>query len=177
MSVRLFGEKIIEHKGTEATEVTPQKITWFTNGKTAQSTSGDVYHTVALEDLPQMNFEVAVSVGDGHDPHMLGYYKTWPTNNTVYPFDVNIDYIHFQKFLCADNIALDETNRTTPIDNTTIAQYVYEYVKLGKGVGLSPRFVAGDQLSVRAKQYVELLPGFEVANGADLYIDVHECDR
>jgi hypothetical protein len=39
-----------------------------------------------------------------------------------------------------------------------------------------PRIAASDgPISIRASEFVELLPGFEIAVGGQLYIDVHDC--
>jgi len=37
------------------------------------------------------------------------------------------------------------------------------------------RINSEDHVVLRAREYVELLPGFEVALGGEFYADVHEC--
>jgi len=162
---------------TMTIEVTPQRITWYMNGSTIQSTAGNVYHTNSLQNLPTLEFGFAVSVGDHHDPHNTGAYATLPNAQTIFPFEAKIDYFRYEKYSCSNGVIKDESFTGTPFPNNDISDFIYKVVSLGEGLGGTPRFVIGDNLSVRATDYIELLPGFEVAVGAELYADVHECDN
>lgn len=161
---------------TMTIEVTPQKITWYMNGRTLQSTTGDAYHTEACNKLPTMEFGFAVSVGDHHDPNFNNVKITWPDANSIFPFEVDIDYFRFQKFKCNAGTSMDESTGNR-FPNTQMADFVYQNISIADdGVG-GARITNGENVSLRAVEYIELLPGFEVELGGELYADVHECDN
>ena len=158
-------------------EVTPQKLTWYRNGKTIQSTTGDEYHTNSLQNLPTMEFGFAVSVGDDHNPHITqNSGRIFPDSNTVFPFQVDIDYFRFYKFRCQDTTIKDESGGAR-FTNANISFYLYKEIHIADDGQGGARIKAGERITLRAKDEIELLPGFEVEIGGDLYADVHSCDN
>jgi hypothetical protein len=58
-----------------------------------------------------------------------------------------------------------------------MADFVYQNISIADdGMG-GARITNGENVSLRAVEYIELLPGFEVELGGELYADVHECDN
>jgi hypothetical protein len=168
---------------TMSCEVTPQKITWYMDGKYLQSTVGQRNVEASLPFLPKMSHIIGLHSPEGFDSDLSG--SKWNDTimpSTVLPYTAEIDYLRFNKFTC--DVTADRIENTTgpmPVLYTfaDLSGAVYRRVALAPytmAPGTPPRLTASDgPLIIRAAEYAELLPGFEVEMGGELYIDVHDC--
>lgn len=100
-----------------------------------------------------------------------------PTANTVFPFIANIDYFRFQKFKYNPMSMSESLSSSFRYPNQDIAEFVYRDISIGDDGSGGARIINGEVISLRAVDFIELLPGFEVELGGELYADVHECDK
>lgn len=161
---------------TMSCEVTPQKITWYMDGKYLQSTVGNTKVEETLQDLPYWNMEIFNTTPEGFDADYKDNIPDLPKNTTMFPYISEIDFVRYYKFNCAATVNRDESKSNGPLDNASLSNNVYGIVKLEGGTGNSPRIKHNESITVRAVKYIELLPGFEVALGGEFYADVHECN-
>lgn len=163
---------------TMSCEVTPEKVTWYMDGMYLQSTVGQTNLEETLGDLPYMPMTFGIAAREGFDPNLSGGIRDDTiTNNTVLPYEVEIDYVRFYRFMDRSSISRIESNATVYL-LPDMSDAVYEAVAIGPGSTSGSR-VNGSTgpLVLRAEQYIELLPGFEVAVGGELYADVHQPNR
>jgi len=52
---------------------------------------------------------------------------------------------------------------------------VYNSIAIGENSSGGARINNGDKVNLRATQFVELLPGFEVELGGEFFADTHDC--
>ena len=81
-------------------EVTPQKITWYMDGKYLQSTTGDWDVIPTLSNLPYWNMELVVASVPGQNADLDRTLVDNPDAFTVFPYTVEIDYIRYHRFIC-----------------------------------------------------------------------------
>ena len=157
-------------------EVTPQKITWYMDGKWLQSTTGNWGMIKALPLLPYWQMEIGIATVPGHNADLNDKAEDKPSQYTAFPYIIEIDYVRYYKFACDD---LTTKNEDASISlNYPIAELedkVYKSIAIGNACSSTPRVLNGMNVSLRAVDYVELLPGFEVEIGGEFYADAHDC--
>jgi hypothetical protein len=160
---------------TLSCEVTPQRITWYMDGIYLQSTSGDTDVEETLGDIPLWNMEIFNQAKEGFEADYMPLVPDVPSTTTLFPYVSEMDFVRYYKFNCRDGVNRDEFINGGPFVNTDISDSVYGRIRLGLGTGSVPRIQKGEDVTMRAAEYVELLPGFEVEIGGQFYADVHEC--
>jgi beta-glucanase (GH16 family) len=170
---------------TMSCEVTPQKITWYMDGHYLQSTVGQRNVESSLPDLPYMPMTLGLHTPEGFDPDTSG--TRWDDTikqNTLLPYEAVIDYLRFYRYTCGTDINRLENNSIVSPSSfqfTNLTDKVYGQIAIGPiqppvGSIPAPRISASDPpIVLRAAEFIELLPGFEVAIGGEFYADVHNC--
>jgi beta-glucanase (GH16 family) len=165
----------VEGFHTMSCEVTPQKITWYMDGVYLQSTAGETDVEETLADIPLWNMEIFNQAIEGFEADYMLSVPDVPNSTTLFPYVSEMDFVRYYKFNCNDAVDRDELLNGGPFINANISDNVYGTIKLGLGTGGARRIQNGDDVTVRAVESVELLPGFEVEIGGEFYADVHEC--
>jgi hypothetical protein len=171
---------------TMSCEVTPQKITWYMDGKYLQSTTGSWDEIATLPDIPYLYMEIGMATHEGFNADLVKSNNLPcgdpPTIHTQLPYTVEMDYVRYYKFKCDDGQNRTEVpNLGITFGDQDIQNSVYKSISIGNGVGASPRLSVNDanpdndNMTLRAVEGIELLPGFEVELGAEFYADSHEC--
>jgi hypothetical protein len=159
-------------------EVTPQKITWYMDGKYLQSTTGDWDVIPTLSNLPYWNMELVIATVPGQNADLNDMLEDKPDAFTVFPYEVEIDYIRYHKFICgAGHSRIEDPSLGMTFPFTDLEDMVYDDIAIGEPIGGGARISSADNVSLRAANGVELLPGFEVELGGELYVDAHECGQ
>ncbi|MFT5056818.1 MAG: hypothetical protein ACI80H_001538, partial [Pseudoalteromonas distincta] len=157
-------------------EVTPQKITWYMDGKYLQSTTGDLETIATLENLPHWNMELGIATVPGQNADLNDALEDKPDYHTVFPYTVEIDYVRYHRFTCgAGQSRIEQPALGINFPFADLEARVYDDIAVGEPIGGGPRVTSSDNVSLRAANGVELLPGFEVELGGELYADAHEC--
>jgi len=88
------------------------------------------------------------------------------TSNSVFPNYMYVDQANVYQLKCDKNTVVNEIS-----DFNTYCYAVKKSISLG-GATTIP---AGSNISLRATDFIELKPGFEVPLGAELYLDINPC--
>jgi len=135
---------------TYAIEWNSKKITWFVDGKTIRTLNN---HNIIDH--------VRIILGSGikNAPQAPPFVDYW-----------YVDYVKVYdlKYDCANNASITNT--------TQLANYDYK-VKNSITLSGANTIQAGDNVCLRAVNSIELLDGFEVPPGAELYLDNTPCDK
>lgn len=92
-----------------------------------------------------------------------------PGPSTVFPFKLMVDYVKVYK------LKLDCSNSVMPADfnYSTFDHTVKKSITLGQQTG---QMQPGQSIALRARDFVQMVDGFEVPIGADFYANNYECD-
>ena len=101
---------------------------------------------------------------------ILGIGLIWwapPNSTTVFPAKMEVDYVKVWKLECDGKVVNEISNYNT-----------FNYA-VKKSISLSgiSSLTAGEDVSLRATDFIELNAGFEVPAGAELYLDINPCDE
>jgi hypothetical protein len=84
----------------------------------------------------------------------------------------------YHKFICgAGQSRIEDPSLGMTFQFTDLEDMVYDDIAIGEPIGGGDRISSKDNVSLRAANGVELLPGFEVELGGELYVDSHECGQ
>ena len=141
---------------TYALEWNYDRITWYIDNKairTIQNRGGNIYNPIIARPV---KFIMGISVDSKNSPQRTPYFEE----------KMYVDYIRSYQLKC---------DKTTPVNE--IANFnTYDY-KVKKSITLSgaTTIPANSNITLRATDFIELKPGFEVPTGRELYLDVSPC--
>ena len=140
---------------TYAIEWDANRIVWYLDGKairTSKNAQLDNYNHSIIDPVI-LNFNVGIR-GDN-------------INNSGFTTEfMQIDYVKVYSLKC------DKNTVVTQIPNFNTYDYA---VKKSISLGSNTTMPAGSNITLRATDFIELKPGFEVQIGRQLYLDVSPC--
>ena len=134
-----------------AIEWDPVKIIWYVDDTPIRTT-----YNHGIMDSVRLIMNVAI-VSDG---------QYWPETTPYFARHMLVDYVKTYSLSC------NEQETVYEIPDFSVYDYsVKKYIKLGSGTTIP----SGTNICLRARNYIELLPGFEVPAEGRLYLDVSPC--
>jgi len=133
-----------------------EKIVWYVDGKvirTLVNRGDNIYYPIIVD-------PVKIIIGIALDKKRLP-----PTSPTFREY-MYVDYVRVYSLQCDKNTVINE------IANFNTYNYA---VKKSITMSNATTIPAGSNISLRATDFIELKPGFEVPAGRELYLDVTPC--
>ncbi len=134
-----------------AIEWDPVKIIWYVDDTPIRTT-----YNHGIMDSVRLIMNVAI-VSDG---------QYWPETTPYFARHMLVDYVKVYGLKCDKHTIINEIPDFSAYDYK-----VKKSITLGSGTTIP----AGTDISLRANDYIELLSGFEVPAGGQLYLDVSPC--
>ena len=134
---------------TYAIEWDRNRIIWYLDGKPVSSLSG---HGIVYPVRIILNLALENEPASAFETHMY------------------VDYVKVYQLKCSIGSLITVINEI-PNFNT----YTYE-VKKSISLSGATTIPAGSNISLRANDFIELKPGFEVPVGRELFLDVSPCE-
>jgi len=141
---------------TYAVEWSSEKIIWYVDGQMVRNFPNPGIHDYVRIIL---NFGLASSRP--------------PDQSTPFPSIMEVDYVKVYQLRCDKNTPVYEI---TNYDNPQAPNYYNYAVKKLISLSGTSSLTAGQNVSLRAAEYIELTNGFEVPLGAELYLDISPCE-
>ena len=140
-----------------AIEWDPGKIIWYLDGKAVR--------TLQNKDLDNFGHNIkdpmSIILGCNVQPKYL-------TSTVSFSECMYVDYVKVYQLKCDKNTPLTINNLTD------LANYDN---RVKKSITINPITIpAGNSIFLRANDFIELKPGFEVQTGRELYLDVSPCE-
>lgn len=136
---------------TYAVEWTPSKIIWYVDGKVVRNSLNP-----GIIDPIRIILNFAITPWD------------MPNSSTPFPSEMRVDYVRVWQL----NKSCDEYINATNYDFSTYDNTVQNFIKIGAGGGNNSLSV-GDDVTIRASQFIEISGEFTVPLGASFYADVN----
>jgi len=152
------GDKVMPHTlssaysnwHTYAIEWNKDRIIWYINGKPVR-----LYNNHGIIDPVMLIFSILIEE------------KFLPPTTGSWTEYMYVDYVKVYSLKCDKNTVVNE------ISNFNTYNYA---VKKSIAMSNATTIPAGSNIALRATDFIELKPGFEVQTGRELYLDVTPCE-
>ncbi len=135
-----------------AIEWDPVKIIWYVDDTPIRTT-----YNHGILDSVRLILNVAIESEEQY----------WPDTKPYFEEKMFVDYVKVYGLMCDNQTIVNEIPNFTDYDFR-----VKKSITMGGGTTI----LVGTDISLRANDYIELQPGFDVPSGGRLYLDVSPCE-